>query len=59
MATVIGYDKKLFKTFTCYHCTAIVEYKPNEDKWTDRTDEGVKIRGLSCPECGTFHRTNP
>lgn len=59
MATVIGYDEKLYKKFTCLNCTAIVQYKPCEEKYTNRTDEGTKIKGLSCPECGEFHRTNP
>ena len=59
MATIIGYDPKVKKQFTCYHCGAIVEYSPNEDKYTDRTDEGTKIKGLNCPGCGEFHRTNP
>jgi RNase P subunit RPR2 len=59
MATVIGHDASKMKQFTCYQCTAIVQYAPKEDVYTDRTDEGTKIRGLYCPECGTFHRTNP
>jgi hypothetical protein len=46
MATVIEYETKLLKRFTCYHCTAIVEYKPSEVKVTDRTDEGCRILGL-------------
>lgn len=58
MATVIGFDKKVMKQFTCFTCGAIVEYSPLEDKFTDRTDEGCKIKGLECPNCGTFHRTN-
>lgn len=59
MATVVGHDEKLNKQFTCRNCTAIVEYKPNEVRETNQTDEGCKIRGLNCPECGEFHRTNP
>lgn len=59
MAVVIGFDKKIMKQFTCYHCGAIVEYSPIEDKFTDKTDEGTKIRGLACPNCGSFYRTNP
>jgi RNase P subunit RPR2 len=59
MAKVIRFDSKLMKQFTCYDCCAIIEYAPNEDKFTDRTDEGSKIKGLNCPNCGTFHRTNP
>lgn len=58
MATILGYDSKLNKQFTCYYCTAIVEYKPNEVVKTDRTDEGRRIEGLNCPSCGEFHRTN-
>jgi hypothetical protein len=59
MAKVIGYDAKVLKQFTCWHCSAIVEYAPFEDKFIDRTDEGCKIKGLHCPNCGEFHRTNP
>ncbi len=61
MAKVIGFDQKVMKQFTCYKCGAIVEYSPIEDKFTDRTDEdeGYKIRGLACPNCGEFHCTNP
>ena len=59
MAKVIGFDEKLMKQFTCRECAAIVEYAPDEDKYTDRTDEGCKIKGLNCPNCGAFHRTNP
>jgi transcription initiation factor IIE alpha subunit len=59
MAKVIGFDEKVYKRFTCYHCAAIVQYAPNEDKFTDKTDEGTKIKGLFCPNCNEFHRTNP
>ena len=59
MAKVIGYDKARLLQFTCYECTAIVEYAPNEAKDTDRKDEGCTIVGLNCPNCGKFHRTNP
>ena len=59
MAKVIGFDEKLMKQFTCRECTAIVEYAPIEDKYTDRTDDGWKIKGLNCPNCGAFHRTTP
>lgn len=59
MAKVIGFDETKMKKFTCWECTAIVQYAPNEEKYTDRTDEGTKIKGLCCPNCGTFHRTNP
>lgn len=58
MATVVGYEPKLLKRFTCPHCTAIVEYKPNEALPNGQTDEGKKIVGLNCPSCGTFYRTN-
>lgn len=58
MAKIIGYDETKRNRFTCYHCAAIVEYMPNEVHKTDRTDEGVPIKGLNCPGCGTFHRTN-
>lgn len=59
MAKVIGFDPKVLKTFTCYKCGAIVEYNPNEAVFTGYTDEGVRIKGLNCPNCGTLHRTNP
>lgn len=59
MAKVVGYDASKLKRFTCYHCTAIVEYKPNEVVDSGRTDEGCRILGLFCPECFTWHRTNP
>ncbi len=59
MAKVVGFDNSVFKQFTCRECGAIVQYAPNEDKYTDRTDEGRKITGLTCPNCGEFHRTNP
>lgn len=58
MPKVIGFDEKVNKRFTCYECGAIVEYKPNEVVTTNRTDEGAKIKGLNCPNCGEFHRTN-
>lgn len=59
MIKVVGFDEKVMKQFTCRECAAIVQYTPNEDKYTDRTDEGTKIRGLICPNCNSFHRTNP
>lgn len=59
MARVVGFDTVVLKRFTCSSCGAIVEYAPNEDKFTVRTDEGCKIKGLNCPNCGQFHRTNP
>lgn len=59
MATIIGYTEKVNKKFECSNCGAIVEYKPIEEKETGNTDEGVKIRGLHCPGCGQFKRTNP
>lgn len=59
MATVIGYDERVYKKFTCCKCAAIVQYTPNEVKETDRKDEGCTIYGLNCPNCGNFHRTNP
>lgn len=58
MAKVIGFDKQVMKRFTCGSCGAIVEYAPKEDKYTNRTDEGTKIKGLFCPNCDMFHRTN-
>lgn len=59
MAKVIGYDESVYKKFTCRNCGAIVQYAPSEDQYTDRTDEGQKIKGLHCPGCAAFHRTNP
>jgi len=59
MATIIGYDKSVYKRFTCHNCGAIVEYAPNEVIKTERTDEGCRIVGLHCPNCSQFHRTNP
>ena len=59
MAKVIGFDESLLKKFTCRECAAIVQYVPQEDIYTDQTDEGINIRGLNCPNCNTFHRTNP
>ena len=59
MAKVIGFDESVMNRFTCYQCGAIVLYAPIDDDYTDQTDEGQKIRGLDCPNCGTFHRTNP
>lgn len=58
MATVIGVDETKFKKFTCSECCSIVQYAPYEDKFTDRKDEGTKIKGLYCPKCNAFHRTN-
>jgi transcription initiation factor IIE alpha subunit len=59
MAKVIGFDEKVYKQFTCRECAAIVQYAPNEAKYTDNTDEGYRIKGLNCPNCGSFNRTNP
>lgn len=59
MAKVIGYDERVYKKFTCWDCGAIVQYVPNEVKDTGNTDEGCRIMGLTCPNCGEFHRTNP
>lgn len=65
MAKVIGFDQKVMKQFTCYECGAIVEYAPNEvtqkvgEDGRVATDEGCRIVGLNCPNCGSFNRTNP
>ena len=59
MAKVIGFDESILKKFICYSCGAIVQYSPNEDKFTATTKEGTSIKGLHCPNCGSFHRTNP
>lgn len=58
MAKVIGFDVKSYKKFTCYHCCAIIQYAPNEVYWGGLKDEGTKIFGLKCPNCGEFVRTN-
>lgn len=59
MAKVIGLDPKAKKQFTCGECYAIVEYNVREVQPTGNTDEGVPIVGLRCPNCHSFHRTNP
>lgn len=64
MAKVIRFDETKYKRFTCYNCLAIVEYAPNEVVTKTyggmpATDEGTIIKGLNCPNCGDFHRTNP
>lgn len=65
MAKVIGFDETKMKRFTCRDCCAIVEYAPNEatkklyEDGSAATDCGCHIYGLKCPNCGTFHRTNP
>lgn len=58
MAKVIGFCEAIMKKFTCLVCGAIVEYAPNEEQFTNRTDEGTRIKGLYCPNCKQFHRTN-
>lgn len=64
MAKIIGYEEKVFKKFTCSECGAIVQYTPNEVRaklygcGEIATDEGRVIKGLICPSCGEFHRTN-
>ena len=58
MAKIIGYDPKVLQRFTCSNCGAIVEYAPNEVQTTNKTDEGTPIKGLICPGCHTFNRTN-
>ncbi len=59
MATIVGQDDKVYKRFTCMNCGAIVQYVPNEEVYTGQTDEGCRIKGLNCPGCGHFRRTNP
>ena len=56
---VIGRSSAVVKKCTCYNCGAIIEYLPKHVRNTDRKDEGTTIRGLPCPECGDFIRTNP
>ena len=64
MAKILGFDQRLNKKFTCHNCTAIVEYAPSEvvnlicPDGRPATDEGCRIVGLKCPNCGEFHRTN-
>lgn len=59
MAKIVGEASHVYRRFTCLHCCAIVEYAPREEQDTNRTDEGCKIKGLHCPRCHQFHRTNP
>lgn len=59
MAKVIGFEESSYKKFVCYHCCAIIQYAPNETYYPGSTDEGTKIEGLKCPNCGDFVRTNP
>lgn len=58
MAKIIGYESKLLRQVTCRECTAIIEYKPNEPVYNGQIDEHTKIKGLYCPECSEFIRTN-
>lgn len=64
MAKVIGFEPRVMKKCTCSDCAAIIEYAPNElvwKYWGDgriATDEGRKIEGLKCPNCGEFIRTS-
>jgi len=65
MAKIIGFDEIKYERFTCSHCCAIVEYAPNEALpyygrfSTPIRDAGQIVKGLNCPNCGKFHRTNP
>ena len=59
MAKVIGFKQEVYKRYTCSDCAAIIEYAPNEEYWSGHTDEGSKIMGIKCPNCGVFVRTNP
>jgi transcription initiation factor IIE alpha subunit len=58
MAKVISYDEAVYKKFTCSNCGDIVQYTPFEDKFIGKRDEGIEIKGLHCPGCRSFHRTN-
>jgi transcription initiation factor IIE alpha subunit len=58
MAKVIGFDEKVMKQFTCHQCGAIVQYAQN-DVQSKTNRKGTKIKGLNCPNCYSFHRTNP
>lgn len=55
---VVGYEPKIAKRCTCGHCGAIIEYLPIHERETGNTDEGTRIKGVNCPNCGTFRRTN-
>ena len=59
MAKVIGFAPKVMKQCTCWECGAVIEYAPNEPKSNGQTDEGVPIKGITCPNCHEFKRTNP
>ena len=58
MAQVIGFDETKVKKFTCNNCGAIVRYNKSEEQYLDLVDNGENIRGLYCPNCGEFTRTN-
>lgn len=58
MKKVIGFDCKKVAQFTCKECYAIVEYTLDELYYSGGRDEGTRIKGLTCPICGEFHRTN-
>lgn len=58
MPSVIGFTENRYKKIVCWHCEAIVQYEKTEPKWNGETDEGTKILGFNCPNCGDWIRTN-
>lgn len=56
---IVGTDPRIKKRCTCYNCGSVIEYLPKHIRDTCRKDEGEIIRGLDCPGCGNFIRTNP
>ena len=59
MVIVEGYDQSRYKKLTCYYCYAILKYSPIDEEYTGETDEGTSIKGIECPSCFNFIRTNP
>ena len=54
MPKVIGFDDSVKKKVTCRHCSAIIEYVPNEVKEVHGTDYGGGPDGMEwvdCPNC--------
>lgn len=54
MTKVIGFRQEMMKECTCRECGAIVEHAPHEEKLTDRTDSGTRIRGSIAPTAEVF-----
>ena len=56
---IVGTDPRFKKKCSCHNCGSIIEYLPKHVRNTSNKDEGETIRGLDCPGCGNFIRTNP